>query len=207
MNIWGKAKLQKITFFLEKPHFWFTVILLALGWKAVLYNSDGSRNDGIWCIRLESRTQLTHSFSVFMEPKWGLRCWALNETISANSLIKFHLKWSTFFLQIAWQAAERKESSLSRLLWVLLVSLFEVAGRRQGPIIFGDELLLQSYKGMTSGGKLCQLHSVPGPQGFQDGALMGTGTQCYLDVRPSCSYLPFLSVPHSPPSPKRTWLS
>lgn len=160
---------------MKSPTYWFTVILLALGWKAVLCNSGCSQNDSVWCIRLESRTQLSHSFSAFIEPELGVRCWALNETISANSLITCHLKWSPIFLQIAWQAAELKESRLSWLLWVLLVSLFQVARRRQVHIIFGGELLLQSYKGMTSGGKLCQLHSVPGPQASNTGLLWEQG--------------------------------
>ena len=96
-------------------------------------------------LKVELR-RLTHSFSTFMEPKWEAQHSALNKTISANSLIEFNVKWSTFFLHIAQQATELQESGVSWLSWALLVSPFQVAGRRQAQIVFDDELCCKDLR-------------------------------------------------------------
>lgn len=113
----------------------------------------------VFSIKVELR-QVTHSLSTFMELKWETQCSTLNETINANSLIELNLKWPTFFLQIAWQATELEESSISWLVLVVLVSLFQVARRRQARVVFGDELLLQRLEGMKYGGQCVLGHTV-----------------------------------------------
>lgn len=142
----------------------------------------------VFSLKVEPR-QVTHSLSTFMELKWEAQCSTLNETINANSLIELNLKWSTFFLQIARRATELKESSISWLLWVLLVSLFQASGRRQAQVVFGDELLLQRLEGMKYGGQCVLGYTVWVPGLSLD--FMGTVTQCYLDARLSLNYLLF----------------
>lgn len=81
---------------------------------------------GVASAKAELR-QPGHSFSALTEPPWEAPCSAPNKTISADSLIEFNFKCPTFFLQTARQAAEMKESGISCLLWVLLVSLLQDA--------------------------------------------------------------------------------
>lgn len=140
----------------------------------------------VFSLKVEPR-QVTHSLSTFMELKWEAQCSTLNETINADSLIQLNLKWSTFFLQIARQATELKESSISWLVWVLLVSLLQVARRRQAQVIFGDELLLQRLEGMKYGGQCVLGHTVsvgsralPGLYGNSDPVLFGCQVELEL---------------------------
>lgn len=104
---------------------------MALGYKNVLWMTWVVHKMilvGLVNVKVELR-QPSHSFSAFSEPPWEAPCSTPNETISADSLIEFNFKCSTFFLRTARQAAEMKESGTSWLLWVLLVSLLQVVGR------------------------------------------------------------------------------
>lgn len=90
-------------------------------------------------------------------------------------------------------------------MWVLLVSLFQVARRRQAQVVFGDEFLLQRLEGMKCGGQCVLGYTVWVPGLSLD--FMGIVTQCYLDARLSFNYLPFHYVPHIPTSPQRIRMS
>lgn len=86
-----------------------------------------------------------------MEPMWEAPCSALNKTISADSLIEFNFIWPTFFLQIAQQAAELKESSISCLALVGFTgesppSCWEEAGPERVSLVTVSAVKMQRNK-------------------------------------------------------------
>ena len=95
---------------------------------------------------------------------------ALEKTISAKSVIEFSVKWSTFFLHIAEQAAELSESGLSWLLWILLVTLLQVCCKEASP----GCLCCQAFVAKKQGNEVVEESRAlgsspfPGSQRFQD---------------------------------------